>query len=1135
MKDENKTKKQLIQELNELRQRITELEEMASEHFKCEVSLRESEENYSALIKNLNIGIYRNTGGAEGRFLFANPALARIHGYNSVDEFMKVRVSELYYNPEERRTFIEELLKKGFVKDRELHLKRKDGSSFWASCTAQVKYDGNGNIEWIDGIIEDITERKRMEKRMEHLNTVLRAIRNVNQFITQEKDKFRLIQGVCELLVETRGYYNVWIVLQDAEGNITGTADAGFDGTFARVSEQLAQGKLTHCAQLALSQQRVVVIQDTQSECGDCPLLCEHTGRGAMCSRLKYRDKDYGLITVSVPVELVNDREELDLFKEVAGDIAFALHSIELEEKRKQAECALRESEEMFRSISDSAQDAIIMMDNEGNISYWNRAAEKIFGYTKEEVLGKELHILLAPQNYQEAYRRGFAKFRRTGEGTAVGKTRELKAVRKDGTEFPIELSVSGVKLKGKWYAIGILRDITERKKAELAVIEAKRAAEAAAEAKAKFLANMSHEIRTPMNGIIGMCGLLLDTDLDEEQREYAETIAKSANSLLSIINDILDFSKIEAGKLDIEIIEFDLRTTLEDLNDILAIRAQDKGLEYICMIDPEVPSLLEGDPGRLRQILTNLIGNAIKFTEKGEVKIYVTLEDENEEEATIRFAVTDTGVGIPKDKQEGLFEAFTQADASTKRRYGGTGLGLAISRQLVELMGGKIGVESEEGKGSTFWFILPFRKQPVRGESAEDSGEESIGTLEGVHILVVDDNATNRLVLMRLLESWHCRAEEAPDGETALAMLRTAIDKGDPFQIAILDMQMPGMDGEELGQAIKQDEAFNDLVLMMMTSLGRRGDVSRVQELGFSAYLTKPVKQSQLYDCLITLVSKRPARRKSTAKSIITRHTLAEAKKRKVRILIAEDNPTNQLVALRILGKLGYYADAVANGSEVLRALAKIPYDLVLMDVQMPVMDGFEATRRIRDPESDVLNHNIPIIAMTAHALKGDREKCLEAGMDDYVSKPVNPKELAEAIERMLGKVKPSSRSQPSGSAETGKKVFDREALLQRVDGDEELLKEILEVFLKDTPARIKSLKDAVSTKDAESIQRDAHSLKGSAGSVGAVALQELAAELERLGKAKELDSARASELIQKIENAFKELEIVLNKTVVA
>lgn len=1128
MKDERKTKRQLIAELEEIRQRVKELEKIASERFKCEVSLQQSEEKYSVLVNNLNIGIYRNTGGPHGRFLFANPAIAKIFGFDSVEEFMKVKDSDLYYTPEERKLFVEELLKKGAVKNKELYLKRKDGTPFWASCTAQVKYDENGEIKWIDGIIEDITERKLMEERMQHLNKVLRAIRNVNQFIPQEKDKFRLVQGVCEILVETRGYYNAWIALKNGEGKVIGTGYAGFDGAFGQVVEQFSAGKLPRCAQRALSKSGVVIIKNTQSECGDCPLLEEHRNRGAMCSRLTYSDKVYGVITVSVPIEILDNLEEVDLFIEVAGDIAFALNGIELEERRKQTESALLESERMFRSISESAQDAIILMDNDGKISYWNRAAEEIFGYTREEALGKELHPFLAPEKYLEAYRERFAKFRETGEGPAIGKTLELEAIKKDGTVFPIELSVSSVNLKGKWCAIGIIRDITERKKAELALMEAKRAAEAAAEAKAKFLANMSHEIRTPMNGIIGMCGLLLDTPLSDEQREYAETISKCANSLLTIINDILDFSKIEAGKLDIEIIDFDLRTALEDLNDILAIRAQDKGLEYISMIDPEVPSLLKGDPGRLRQVLTNLISNAIKFTEKGEVKIHVSLENEDEEKATIRFEVTDTGIGIPRDKQDILFEPFTQVDSSSTRRYGGTGLGLSISKHLVELMGGEIGFESEEGKGTTFWFTLPLLKQPAPQPPAMEL-IEGIATLKDTHILVVDDNPTNRLVLMRLLGSWQCRAEEASNGRMALAMLRSALDKNDPFQIAILDMQMPDMDGLELGRAIRQEPAFDDLILVMLTSLGRRGDAARVKELGFSAYLTKPVKQSQLFDCLITLVNKQPVYRKTPSEQIITRHTLAEARKRKIRILVAEDNPTNQLVALKMLQKLGYYADAVANGSEAVRALAKIPYDLVLMDVQMPVMDGFEATRRIRDPKSDVLNHNIPIIAMTAHALKGDREKCLEAGMDDYISKPVNPKELAEAIERIFSTENTPNQGQQTSPPDRAKKIFDRETLLQRLDGDEELLKEIVEVFLQDTPSRIQSLKDAMSKNDTENIRREAHSLKGAAGSVGAVALQELAAELEALAKSNKPDFARSQKLVQKIENSFKKFENII------
>jgi len=636
-------------------------------------------------------------------------------------------------------------------------------------------------------------------------------------------------------------------------------------------------------------------------------------------------------------------------------------------------------------------------------------------------------------------------------------------------------------------YYIDLEREIADRQRAQEELKTALVEAEEANAAKGQFLANMSHEIRTPMNAVIGMTELALGTALDEEQREYMDIVKGSAYSLLQVINDILDFSKVEAGKLTLETAAFGLRSCVDSVGKTLALRAHDRGLELVCQVEADVPDALLGDSLRLRQILVNLLSNAIKFTEVGEIELRVGFEKGEDAQIELHFSVRDTGIGITPEQRQHIFEAFTQADASTTRRYGGTGLGLAISHQLVQLMGGRIWVESAEGKGSTFHFTARFE----RG-TEEQSTEKLVLSAHAQRVLVVDDNATNRQILMGHLQNWDLRVAQANSGATALSMLGDAVAVGDAFTIILLDIMMPEMDGFEMAQRVLADPALSPTIIVLSSADGSTTK-ERCEGLGISVYLRKPISQSELYTTLLRLEGVVP----------ITEPLSAQPQAvRLLHILLAEDNEFNQRVAVGLLKKQGHTVDVVGDGRQAVETSASGDYDVVLMDVQMPEMDGLEATQAIRQREAQTGADRLFIVGLTAHAMQGDRERCIEAGMDEYVTKPIDPKKLARA----LAQSGPAGVRQEVPSAQL--LAFDREAVLERCGGDEELLRQLVEIFRQDCPEYFSAVQAAVMATDAEALARAAHTFKGPLSTLGFAEALQCAQRLEQMGQRREMAS---------------------------
>lgn len=807
--------------------------------------------------------------------------------------------------------------------------------------------------------------------------------------------------------------------------------------------------------------------------------------------------------------------------------VIFTSHVSYTISQRKKTQKVLQASEERYRTIIESMEEGYYEMDPAGSFTFINDAFAKILRCSKEEILGGNFRHFFNGRT-AELFQDEFNLVYETGK---FSRKYDIELHRYNGEPCMVEISISTIKnMQGKPTGFrGIMYDVTELRRAE-DLVRQKKAAEEANRAKSEFLANMSHEIRTPLNGIIGMTELAMDTKLDDNQANILTTISSEANALLEIINDILDFSKIEAGMLELEEIPFDLSIVVDNVANSIAHSAQKKGLEFITFLSPDIQQRLVGDPVRVRQILINLLGNAVKFTHEGEIYLKIESRGETENTLNVRFSVKDTGVGIPENIQSKIFDSFTQADGSTTRKYGGTGLGTAISKQLVELMGGEIGLESEVGKGSTFWFLVEFPKQ-TGPKTLMANGEVD---LTDKKVLVVDDNANNRYILMEYLISWGCRPFEAKGGDDAIRIINETLNRSETFDLILTDFQMPDMSGFELAEKVRADRSLlKNVPIILLTSAGRLGDGQRCKDIGIEGYLNKPVRRNELHKAIISVLSL-SAENLVEASKLVTRHSIAEDFGKEIHILLVEDYPTNQQVALKHLRSEGYTVDLAENGKQAVEAFRLKPYDIILMDIQMPIMDGFEATREIRRIEKIHRNRQgrkaeagrTPVIAMTAHAFKGDREKTAEEGMDDYIAKPLRKKELLNIVGKWAGKKEAPGRIKVDDleTIKSNEAPMDYSMALSEFDQDKDFLDEVLQGFIEIVEKQITEIKNAISIGDAETVKKEAHSIKGGAANLTADSLYSSALELEKIGKSGELGDA--GDALEKLSREFRRLK---------
>jgi PAS domain S-box-containing protein len=1014
--------------------------------------LKRAEERYRALVEGLPLVTYVHEPNERAASIYVSPQIEALLGY-SPDEWRAD--SDLFakrLHPDDRERVLAEHARVFPAGESswafEYRLLSRDGRTVWLHDEAVVVRDEQGTPLYVQGFQVDVSERKRAEE----------ALRRSEDEVRRQKQYFESLVEISPTAVVTLDLEERVTSWNPAAERLFGYSKAE---AFGRPIAELTLRPED------LGPKRAAVMRQVYE-----------TGSAYMSTRR--RRKDGTLIDVEVLVAA------LDVDGERIGSYVIYHDISELQRRRQYLE-----------SLLELSPTAIVTMDLADKVTSWNPAAERLFGYTREEAIGRNVDDLVARSDGMRA--EAVAANKEAAQGGKVHLT--TRRTRKDGTLVDVDVRAAPIFVGAQQVGMyALYHDISE-------LLRARREAEAATEAKSAFLATMSHEIRTPLNAVIGMTELLLGTELAPEQREFADVVHTSGEALLAVINEILDFSKVEAGRLELEHRPLVLRDCVETAVELVAASAAVKGLDVACLVDPHAPAAILGDSTRLVQILVNLLTNAVKFTEHGEVILTVeSRAAEAENVHRLHFAVRDTGIGIPSDRIDGLFESFSQVDASTTRRYGGTGLGLAISKRLCELMGGTMWVESEVEKGSAFHFTIDA--EATSGPRFPSVAAE----LRGKRILVVDDKAANREVVTRQARSWGMVPRETESPAQALEWIR----RGDPLDVAILDMQMPEMDGLTLAAEIRRYRDADALPLVMLTSLGRRTEDRRAGG-EFAAFLTKPIKASQLYDTIAAVVGAKTAGPQEAREREQDAEPAARAQ---LRVLLTEDNAVNQQLALRLLEKLGYRAEVAVNGLDALEALRRRPFDVVLMDVEMPEMDGLEAARCIHrewpGPERP------RIIAMTANAMQGDREICLAAGMDDYVSKPIHLDELGEALDRCTRRAAAVPAHEDA--------VLDPEALGRLGDtaGDRAFVAELVNVFLRDAPALLATLRDGFEDAQAPELRRAAHTLKSNARVFGAGALAELCQELEEMAKAGSL--AGAAELMARIDGEYARVAAALH-----